>query len=81
MVLVTKLLNCHVLFTITNIQFPKAVVNTLLVEMRSVLFTLTNKKGNKFILTRFLIENQRFADFFVISIPLRQRSLGPFLLP
>ena len=81
MALVTRLLVCHILFTITNIQSSKAVVNTLLVEMCSILFTLTNKKGNKFILTRFLIENQWFTDLFLISTPLRQRSFVPFLLP
>ena len=78
MVLVTRLLVCHILFTITNIQSSKAVVNTLLVEMCSILFTLTNKKGNKFILTRFLIENQWFTDLFLISTPLRQRIIFVF---
>ena len=48
-VLVTRLLICHFLLTITNIQPQTAVVNTLLVEMCSVLFTLTDKTREQII--------------------------------
>ena len=50
MVPAARLLICHLLFTITNIQSPKALVNTLQVELCS--------------LTRFLIENKCFTDLF-----------------
>ena len=58
MVPVTKLFVCHILLVVTNIQPQTAVVNILSAKKCSILFTLTNKKGNKFILTRSLIENQ-----------------------
>ena len=58
MVCVARLLICYFLIITPNIQPQLSVVNTLLVEMCSILFTLTNKKGNKFILTRSLFENQ-----------------------
>ena len=71
MVPAARLLICHFLFTITNIQSPKALVNTLQMEMCSILFTLT----------RSLIENQLFADLFLTNTPPRQKVFGPFLLP
>ena len=68
MVPAARLLICHFLFTITNIQSPKALVNTLQMEMCSILFTLT----------RSLIENQLFADLFLTNTPPRQKVLDLF---
>ena len=55
---VVRLLVCHFLIVITNIHPKTSVVNTLSGKTCIILFTLTNKKGNKFVLTHFLIENQ-----------------------
>ena len=53
-----RLLICYFLILTPNIQSQTAVVNSSSGKKCFILFTLTNKKRNKFILTRFLIENQ-----------------------
>ena len=72
MVSVTRLLICHFLIIIPNIQPQPSVVNTL----QRILFTLTkNKQGNKSILTRSLVGNQWSTDFPLLILLVKESQI------